>query len=73
MTKEEVLQQLERYGNEGTKKVLMRHGAKEPFFGVKVQDLKKIQKKIKKRSPTFIRVISNRQFRCYVSGSSNSR
>ena len=26
----------------------MNHGAKEPFFGVKVQDMKKIQKKVKK-------------------------
>ena len=40
MTKEEVLQQLERYGNEGTKKSLCGMGAKEPFFRVKVQDLK---------------------------------
>ncbi len=48
MTKDEVLKELEGYGNEGTKKVLMNHGAKEPFFGVKVQDLKKIVRKIKK-------------------------
>src|SRR5690606_23810384 len=32
---------------EQTKKVLSRHGAREPFFGVKVQDLKVLQKKIK--------------------------
>lgn len=48
MTVDEVLKELETYGNEGTKKVLVKHGAKEPFFGVKVQDLKKIQKKVKK-------------------------
>lgn len=48
MTVDEVLKELEGYGNEGTKKVLMKHGAREPFFGVKVQDLKKIQKKVKK-------------------------
>lgn len=48
MTANEVLKELEAYGNEGTKKILSKHGAKEPFFGVKVQDLKKIQKKIKK-------------------------
>jgi 3-methyladenine DNA glycosylase AlkD len=35
-------------GNEQTKKVLMNHGAKEPFFGVKVGDMKKIVKKVKK-------------------------
>lgn len=48
MTVKEILKELEGYGNEGTKKVLTKHGAKEPFFGVKVADLKKIQKKTKK-------------------------
>jgi len=48
MTLQEVMQELESYGNPNTKKVLLKHGAKEPFFGVKVQDLKKIIKKIKK-------------------------
>lgn len=48
MTKEEVFKELESYGNEGTKSVLIKHGAREPFYGVKVQDLKKIVKKIKK-------------------------
>lgn len=47
MTKEEVMLELERFGNEQTKKVLMRHGAREPFYGVKVGDLKTIVKKIK--------------------------
>ena len=48
MTTQEILNQLEEFGNEQTKKIFMRHGAKEPFFGVKVQDLKKIQKIVKK-------------------------
>ncbi len=48
MTKEEVMKELESLGNPGTKKILIRHGAREPFHGVKVQDLKKIVKKIKK-------------------------
>lgn len=48
MTLNEIMQQLESYGNEQTKKTLMKHGAKEPFFGVKVADLKKILKKTKK-------------------------
>lgn len=47
MTKKEVLQELKAYGNESTKNTFLRHGAKEPFFGVKTGDLKKIQKKIK--------------------------
>lgn len=48
MTATEVLRLLEDYGDANTKKVLTKHGAKEPFFGVKVADLKKILKKIKK-------------------------
>ena len=44
----EIMQQLEAWGSEQTKKTLMRHGAREPLFGVKVGDLKKIEKKVKK-------------------------
>ncbi len=42
-----IMKELEGYGNEGIKKVFRNHGAKEPFYGVKVQDLKKVQKRIK--------------------------
>lgn len=48
MTFEDVMAQLEEMGNEQTKKIFTRHGAREPFFGVKVGDLKKIVKKVKK-------------------------
>lgn len=48
MTVKEILSALEGYGNEQTKKTYMTLGAKEPLFGVKVQDLKKILKKTKK-------------------------
>ena len=48
MTFSEVMVQLEAFGNPGTKTVLERHGAREPHFGVKVADLKKIVKKVKK-------------------------
>lgn len=48
MTTEEILKELKGYGDEGTKRIFLKHGAREPFYGVKVQDLKKIQKKIKK-------------------------
>jgi 3-methyladenine DNA glycosylase AlkD len=47
MTAREVLAELARLGSESIKKTLMKHGAKEPFYGVKVEDLKKIQKRIK--------------------------
>jgi 3-methyladenine DNA glycosylase AlkD len=48
MTLQETLNELESYGDANTKKTLLKHGAKEPFFGVKVQDLKKVLKKTKK-------------------------
>lgn len=48
MTLDDVLKELASYGNEQTKKVYLNHGAQEPFYGVKVGDLKKIVKKIKK-------------------------
>lgn len=48
MTAPEVLAELQALGSEQTKKTLMRHGAREPFFGVKVGDLKTIQKRVKK-------------------------
>jgi 3-methyladenine DNA glycosylase AlkD len=48
MTTQEIMTQLAAYGSESIKKVLLKHGVKEPFFGVKVEHLKVIQKKIKK-------------------------
>jgi len=48
MTTQEIMAELEAYGDPQTKKTLMVHGAREPFFGVKVQDLKKILKKTRK-------------------------
>jgi len=42
-----VLAELESLGSPSIKKVLANHGAREPFFGVKVEYLKKIQKRIK--------------------------
>lgn len=48
MTIEEVMNDLAHFGNEQTKQTYIKHGAKEPVFGVKMGDLKKIQKKIKK-------------------------
>lgn len=46
MTTKEVLAELKKAGNEQTKKIFLKHGAKEPFYGVKIEDLKKIQKRI---------------------------
>lgn len=48
MTVKDILDQLEAYGDERTKNTYMTHGAREPLFGVKAADLKKILKKTKK-------------------------
>ena len=48
MTSKEILSELKSLGSESIKKVLVKHGAREPFYGVKVEELKKMQKKIKK-------------------------
>jgi hypothetical protein len=48
MTIDEIMADLQAHGNESIKKVLLNHGVKEPFFGVKVEHLKTIQKKVKK-------------------------
>lgn len=48
MTAKEVLSQLKEMGSESIRKVLEKHGAPSNQYGVKVEDMKKIQKKIKK-------------------------
>ena len=48
MTAKEILAELKPLGSESYKKVMANHGVKEPFFGVKISDLQKIQKRIKK-------------------------
>lgn len=51
MTVAEVMNRLEELGTEQTKKTLLRHGAKEPLYGVKVGDLKKLARDVKKDQP----------------------
>jgi 3-methyladenine DNA glycosylase AlkD len=48
MTAAEIVQELKPLGSESIKKVLLKHGIQEPLLGVKVEELKKIQKRIKK-------------------------
>ena len=47
MTLDQVMSELAAKGSEATKKLWVKHGAKEPFFGVKIADLKPLQKKLK--------------------------
>ncbi len=46
-TVKEVMDELQSKGSEGVKKIWVKHGIREPFFGVKIEELKKIQKKVK--------------------------
>jgi 3-methyladenine DNA glycosylase AlkD len=48
MIAKEILAELKPLGSDSYKKVMANHGVKEPFFGVKISDLQKIQKRIKK-------------------------
>jgi 3-methyladenine DNA glycosylase AlkD len=48
MTYEEIMQKLEELGSEQTKQIYMNHGVREPYFGVKIGDLKKLVKYVKK-------------------------
>jgi 3-methyladenine DNA glycosylase AlkD len=43
----DIVAELKKLGTPQTKKMWMTHGAKEPCFGVKVEDMKKIQKRVK--------------------------
>lgn len=47
MTVKEIMEELRAKGSEQIKNILLKHGVKEPFFGVRVGDMKPIQKKIK--------------------------
>jgi 3-methyladenine DNA glycosylase AlkD len=47
MTAQQIMTELESLGSPSIKKILVNHGVREPFFGVKVSDMKPIQKKIK--------------------------
>jgi len=51
MTVNEIMADLQAHGSESIKKILLNHGVKEPFFGVKIEHLKTIQKKVKKDYP----------------------
>lgn len=43
-----ILEEIKPLGRESYRKVLLNHGVQEPCFGVKIEDLKKIQKRIGK-------------------------
>jgi len=48
MTTEQIMKELEKKGSESIRKIFKNHGNSGPMYGVKVGDLKVIQKKVKK-------------------------
>lgn len=48
MTVNQIMTELQSMGNDSIKTLLMKHGIKEPLFGVKIEHLKTIENKIKK-------------------------
>ena len=51
MTAAQILKQLQSLAAAPYKKVLLNHGIKEPVLGVKIEELKKIQKRVGKNYP----------------------
>ncbi|WP_448702643.1 DNA alkylation repair protein [Mucilaginibacter sp. AW1-3] len=47
-TVDEIMDDLRANGSDSVKKIWLKHGILEPFFGVKIEHLKKIQKTVKK-------------------------
>src|SRR6186997_3654229 len=48
MTTEQIMKEIEKKGSQSIKKIFLNHRVKEPLFGVKVANLKVIQKKVKR-------------------------
>ncbi|MGV3615206.1 MAG: DNA alkylation repair protein [Fimbriimonas sp.] len=48
MTAEQIVSEIEPLGSEGYRRILRNHGVTEPLFGVKIEELKKYEKAIKK-------------------------
>ncbi len=58
LTLKEVLIELENYGDETIKKIYLNHGVREPLYGVRVQDMKKIVKKVRKNHELSLELFS---------------
>lgn len=51
MTAQQILEELRPLGSDAYKRVIFNHGIKEPCFGVKISDMQKIVKRVKKDYP----------------------
>ena len=76
MNLQSILNELEKLGSEQSKKVLMRHGAREPFYGVKIADLKKIisglKKDMKKNPENYPEGLHGLALQLYQTGNSDA-
>jgi 3-methyladenine DNA glycosylase AlkD len=59
MTYEEIMQKLEELGTDQTKRIYLNHGVKEPYFGVKIGDMKKLVKYVKKDHELALRLYNS--------------
>lgn len=48
MTAQAILEEIRPLGRDNYKKVLLNHGVKEPCYGVKIEELQKIRKRVRK-------------------------
>jgi hypothetical protein len=46
VTAQSILREIETLGSKGYRKSLRNHGARDPLFGVKISEPKKIQKRV---------------------------
>jgi len=60
MTVSEIIERLEAMGGVSYRRILMNHGAKEPVLGVKIADLKLIQKEIRVDYPVALELFDTR-------------
>ena len=65
MTLDEVMSDLAAKGSESYKRTMLRHGAKEPFFGVKISEMKIMLKKLKGDQPLALKL--------YTTGNSDAQ
>ena len=52
MTAAEIIEELRPLGRDSYKKVILKHGVREPCFGVKIEELKKKRGTIGKKRKT---------------------
>ena len=45
MTTQKIFEELKASGNDATKKIFLKHGAKEPLYGIPVENLKRLKRK----------------------------